>query len=104
MKSSSMEAKMSMEVVPFEPFKLPAQRRPAMLPSLPAWAERLSGAVQSELQMTPDGRTFEKQDVLVLPAELMPTAEQRQALVNYQDSLRSFLLDTPAVSLTAETR
>jgi hypothetical protein len=52
--------------------------------------------------MTPDSKTFE--DVLVLPAALMPTAQQRQEMVNHQDSLRSFLLDTTAVSATAETR
>lgn len=95
---------MATELAIIEPIPLPDQRRPAMLPSLPAWAEHLSGAVRLELQMTPDGKTFEKQDVLVLPANLMPTTDQRRAMVEHQDSLRSFLRDTPAVSATAETR
>jgi hypothetical protein len=95
---------MATDLAIVEPIRLPDQRRPGTLPSLPAWVEHLSGAVRLELQMTPDGRTFEKQDVLVLPAALMPTAEQRQAMVNHQDGLRSFLEDTPAASVTAETR
>lgn len=95
---------MSTQLVQFESIQLPDPRRPAMLPSLPQWAERLSGAVRLELQMTPDGKTFERQDVLVLPPELMPTSDQRQAMTSHQDSLRSFLLDTPAHSVTAETR
>lgn len=95
---------MSTDLTIFEPIVAPDPRRPAMLPSLPAWAGRLSGAVRLELQMTPDGLAFERQDVLVLPPELMPTAAQRQAMERHQASLRSFLLDTPAASVTAETR
>lgn len=87
-----------------EPIKLPDQRRPGTLPSLPAWAARLSGAVRLELQMTPDGKTFEKQDILVLPAELMPSPDQRRMMTDHRDSLRSSLLDTPAVSVMAETK
>src|SRR5258706_5171800 len=83
---------------------LPDQRRPGTLPSLPQWAERLSGAVRLEPQMTSDGKTFEKEDVLVLPPDLMPTAQQRQIMTNHRDSLRSSLLDTPAYSITAETK
>lgn len=95
---------MGTEIALFEPIPLPDPRRPATLPSLPAWAERLNGAVRLELQMTPDGRSFEKQDVLVLLANLMPTEAQRQAMLSHQHSLRSFLRDTPALSVTAETR
>lgn len=86
-----------------EPIKLPDQRRPGTLPSLPAWAARLNAAVRIELQMTPDGKTFEKQDILVLPADLMPSPEQRRMMTDHRDSLRSSLLDTPAVSQIAET-
>lgn len=95
---------MGTQVALFEPIKLPDPRRPGTLPSLPQWAERLNGAVRLELQMTPDGRTFEKTDVLVLPKDLMPTDQQRREMLNHQDSLRSCLLDTPANSVTAETR
>jgi len=42
--------------------------------------------------------------VLVLPPDLMPTAQQRQIMTNHRDSLRSSLLDTPAYSITAETK
>jgi len=95
---------MSTEIALFEPIQLPDPRRPATLPSLPAWAERLNGAVRLELQMTPDGKTFEKADVLVLPPDLMPTERQKLAIQSHQANLRSFLLDTPAHSVTAETR
>src|SRR5260370_16080843 len=95
---------MGTDSAPIEPIMLPDQRRPGTLPSLPQWAERLSGAVRLELQMTPDGMTFEKQEVLVLPPNLMPTEEQRRTMINHRDSLRSLLLDTPAVSVVAETQ
>jgi hypothetical protein len=87
-----------------EPIKLPDQRRPAILPSLPAWAARLSGAVRLEMQLTPDGKTFERDDILVLPPELMPSPDQVKAMTDHRDSLRSYLQDTPAASTTAETR
>lgn len=95
---------MATELAVFEPIKTPDARRPAMLASLPAWVERLNVAVRLELQMTPDGKSFEKTDVLVLPTELMPTPEQRQAMTSHQESLRSFLQQTPAVDPSAETR
>lgn len=83
-----------------EQIKLPDPRRPATLPSLPAWAERLNGAVRIELQMTGDKFS----DLMVLPADLMPSPEQRQMMIDHRDSLRSLLLDTPAVSVVAETK
>ena len=33
---------------------------------------------------------------MVLPAELMPMAQQRQMMMDHRDSLRSSLQDTPA--------
>lgn len=87
-----------------DPIKLPDPRRPATLPSLPAWAERLKSGVRLELQLTPDGKTFEKNDVLVLPEELMPSPAQRRTMTEHRDSLRSYLLETPALSVVAETR
>ena len=95
---------MGTDIATIEPIKLPDQRRPGTLASLPAWAERLKNGVRLELQMTPDGQNFEKQDVLVLPPEMMPTAEQRQMMMDHRDSLRSSLLDTPACSVVAETK
>ena len=95
---------MTTDLAIFEPIKLPDPRRPATLPSLPEWAARLSGAVRLELQMTPDGKSFEKEDILVLPPELMPSPEQRQAMTSHRDSLRSLLQDTPEASSAAETR
>ena len=93
---------MDTQVAMFEPIMLPDPRRPATLPLLPEWAARLSGAVRLELQVTPDGKSFV--DILVLPPELMPTPDQRQALTSHRDSLRSALQDTPAASVGAETR
>ncbi len=95
---------MATELAVIEPIKLPDPHRPATLPSLPAWAARLNGAVRLELQMTPDGQTFERNDVLVLPPDLMPNPDQRQAMTSHRDSLRSYLQDTPAHSAAAETR
>lgn len=87
-----------------DPIKLPDPRRPATLPSLPAWAERLSAAVRLELQPTLDGKSFEKGDILVLPAEMMPNPDQRRTMINHIEGLRSFLSETPAKSSAAETR
>jgi hypothetical protein len=95
---------MGTDLTAIEPIMLPDQRRPGTLPSLPQWAERLSGAVRLELQMTPDGKTFEKQEVPVLPPNLMPTEEQRWMMINHLDSLHSLLRDTPAASVFAETK
>jgi len=91
---------MAQDLALVEPIQLPDPRRPATLPSLPAWAERLNGAVRLELQMTGDKFS----DLMVLPPDLMPTAEQRQMMIHHRDSLRSSLLDTPAASVTAETK
>jgi hypothetical protein len=95
---------MATELTVFEPIPAPDPRRPGMLPSLPQWAERLSAAVRLEPQMTPDGKSFEKQEVLVLPSQMMPSPEQRRAMIDHQDSLRSCLSDVPAHSSQAETR
>jgi hypothetical protein len=95
---------MGKQLALIDPIKLPDPRRPATLPSLPAWAARLSGAVRLELQMTADGKSFEKNDILVLPAELMPSPAQRKAMTAHLDSLRCYLLETPALNVLAETR
>lgn len=95
---------MATELAVIEPIQPPDLRRPGMLPSLPAWAERLSGAVRLELQPTLDGKSFERSDVPVLPANLMPTEAQRQAMTNHLGSLRSSLQETPQRSAEAETR
>lgn len=95
---------MATALATIEPIMPPDPRRPGTLPSLPEWAARLSGAVRRELQMTPDGKTFEKQDILVLPAELMPSPTQRQMLTGHRDSLRSSLQDTPTASSEAEIK
>ena len=91
---------MGKEIALIDPIKLPDPRRPATLPSLPAWAERLNGAVRLELQMT--GDRFN--DVMVLPTDLMPSPEQRQMMIDHRDSLRCSLLDTPADNAASETK
>lgn len=94
---------MGTALTPHEPLKLPDPRRPAAIPSLPQWVARSSGAVRLELQMAPDGKTFERNEVLVLPAELMPSPDQRQEMRSHMDSLRSYLRQTPAESVEAES-
>lgn len=94
---------MGTELALTEPLKLPDPRRPAAIPSLPQWVVHSIGAVRLELQMTQDGKGFERSEVLVLPAELMPSPEQRQAMRSHMDNLRSYLRQTPAESVEAES-
>jgi hypothetical protein len=91
---------MATDLATIEPIRLPDPHRPGTLPSLPEWAERLKSAVRIELQMTGDKFT----DLMVLPPDLMPSAQQREMLTHHRDSLRSSLLDTPAISIAAETK
>lgn len=95
---------MATDIALIEPLRLPDPRRPATLASLPEWAARLNGAVRLEIQLTEDGKSFQSGEVLVLPPAMMPTEEQRKAMADHRDSLRSYLFDTPANSATAETR
>ncbi len=95
---------METQLVPFEAIKLPDLRRHATLPSLPAWTVRLSAAARLEIQMTEDGRNFEKGEVLVLPPEMMPSPEQRREMAAHVNSLSSYLRQTPAEGGDAETR
>lgn len=92
---------MATELTVFTPIPPPDRRRPGTLPSLPAWAERLTGAVRIELQQTETGSFA---DILTLPSAMLPNEIQRQAMMAHQDSLRSFLQDTPANSAAAEAR
>ena len=91
---------MGTDLATIEPIMLPDQRRPGTLPSLPAWAERLNGAVRLELQMTGDKFS----DLMVLPADLMPSPEQRREMAAHINSLRFCLRQTPAEGSDAETR
>jgi len=92
---------MANELTVFTPIPAPDPRRPGTLPSLPAWAERLTGAVRIELQQTETGSFA---DILTLPAALIPGEKQRAEMIAHQDSLRSFLQETPSRSTEAETR
>lgn len=91
-------------VAQLEPIQSPSERRPAQIPSLPAWAVSLSAAARTELQpvVTKTGATAFR-DVLVLPAERMPTEEQRTAIEQHIASLRFYLHQTPEHSEQAET-
>jgi hypothetical protein len=91
---------MSTALVQFEPIKPPDQRRPATLPSLPAWAEHCSAAAKVDFQETPMGF----RDVLTLPSDLMPTLEQRREMEVHCDSLRLLLAQTPETNQEYETR
>lgn len=85
-----------------DPLALPDLRRPATMPSLPAWLARSTAAARPELQMTRDGTTFE--EVMVLPAGMLPSPEQRRAMQDHIGSLRSCLAQTAENSADAETR
>jgi hypothetical protein len=82
---------------------LPDPRRPATMPSLPAWLARSSAAVRPEVQMTPDGKSFEPAEVMVLPREMLPSPEQRRAMADHIANLRSYLAETAENSTEAET-
>lgn len=92
---------MNKQIALFDPIPLPDPRRPETMPSLPAWLERSNAAVKLELQPTETG-SF--QDVETLPAELMPSTEQRRAMSEHIVSLRSYLAETSANSIDAETK
>lgn len=94
---------MATELVKHEPLKLPDPRRPATLPSLPVWLARSTAAVRLEVQMKPGTREFERGEVLVLSAEMIPSPVQREEMRAHMDSLRSYLRQTPAESVEAET-
>jgi len=91
---------MGTDLAILEPILSPDPRRPGTLPSLPEWAERLKNAVRIELQETGDKFT----DLMVLPPDMMLLAQQRQMMTDHRDNLRSSLLDTPAISVAAETK
>lgn len=91
-----------MQLAVLELIKPPDPRRPATLPSLPAWAERSSAAVRLELQIDPATKSFS--EMLVLPATLMPTPQQRQAMMSHMESLRSWLRQTSAAGEQWETK
>lgn len=95
---------MARELAKLEPIPALSERRPAQIPSLPAWVASLSDAARTEPQIVqgPDGRTTFR-DLLVLPADRMPTAEQRTEIERHIASLRSYLHRTPENSEQAET-
>jgi hypothetical protein len=86
-----------------EPLALPDLRRPATMPSLPEWLARSSAGVRSEVQLTPDGQSFEPAQVMVLPREMLPSPEQRQSITDHIVNLRSYLAETAENSINAET-
>jgi hypothetical protein len=85
---------MATDLALIEPIKPPDRRRPATLPSLPAWLARSSAAVKLELQINPATKGF--QEVLVLPAPMMPGPAHREEMTAHVNSLRSYLAQTPA--------
>lgn len=93
---------MANDLAIFEPIPAPDLKRLNSTPQWPGWLVRSSVAVRSELQTNPQTKKFA--DVLVLPAELMPTPAQRCAIENHRDNLRSYLNQTPELDQSAETR
>lgn len=85
-------------LVKIEPIPLPNLRRPALIPSLPAWLAHLTAAARPELQLV--GTRY--RDVMVVPK--IPNVEQKQAMTDHIASLFALLRQTPASSTEAETK
>ncbi len=76
-----------------EPIALPDVRQPARMPSLPAWLASRKSALATNLQRDPATGGF--REMLTLPATLLPSEAQRQAMMEHLRALRSWLETTP---------
>lgn len=85
---------MGTELVKREPLALPDPRRPAQIPSLPAWVESRIGSLQENWQ---NGKT-----TLTLPENLILSSQDRELLLAHATELRKFLGHTPLMSANAE--
>jgi hypothetical protein len=87
---------MGTELAIREPLVLPDPRRPAQIPSLPAWVESRIGSLQENWQ---NGRT-----ILTLPATMILAPAERELLLDHANELAKFLDDTPQQSADAEAQ
>jgi hypothetical protein len=83
-----------MQMLParIEPIPLPAPKRPAQMPPLPAWVESRAATCQREWQPDPTGKWRE---TITLPASSMPTELQRQVILSHIEALRPLMAQTP---------
>lgn len=79
---------MGTELALIDPIQLPATNNPARLPSLPAWLQQRSDAVENAVQ--PDS-TGKHREMVTLPANLILNSEQRQMVESHVCSLQSLL-------------
>jgi len=90
---------MAQELALLEPLALPDPRRPAQMPSLPAWATSQLASLQEAQQPDQTGRY---RSVMTLPASSMPNPAQRAAMEKHIADLVPMLSQTPAVSADYE--
>lgn len=85
-----------------EPITLPDLRRPTQMPSLPAWAASRVAALVLNVQINPETKKFA--DAMTLPANMLPTVEQRTAIMSHTSSLHSYLRQTPEADQKSEAK
>lgn len=69
------------------------QRRPTQMSSLPGWLVSLRGSMATNLQIDPATGRFA--DLLTIPADRMPTDQQRTMIADHIRSLNLYLIQTP---------
>jgi hypothetical protein len=84
---------MAKDLATIEPLALPDHRRPAQMPSLPAWVALRLASLREEQQPDPTGRY---RSVMTLPSSLMPTSSQIAAIEQHVGALKPLLEQTPA--------
>jgi hypothetical protein len=85
---------MGTELAIIEPLRLPDPRRPAQMPSLPAWAISRLACVKDNWQ---NGKME-----LTLPTAMIPTSAQRDMITQHIGALSKFVERTPANSADCE--
>ena len=85
---------MGTELAIIEPLALPDRRRPAQMPSLPAWAASLTECVKDNWQ---NGKME-----LTLPEAMMPTSAQRDMILRHIGALSKMVERTPTNSADCE--
>jgi hypothetical protein len=84
---------MANSLATIEPLHMPDPRRPAQMPSLPAWVALRLASLREERQPDQTGRY---RSVMTLPSSLMPTSAQIAAIERHVGDLRPLLEQTPA--------